>query len=718
MILVNKVFECLKESGVDKDKIRVIWVDENHSIVYFVKMDSKSSMPRFAQFKIFENEINNGFIKEIDDPFKKFIDEERLPEKYKVIRDESWEIVDFIWNQPQKEILSREGRRKYINETANKFNVDTKRIIRFLCRFWNRGMTKNALLPDYHKSGAKGKDRRSSENKRGRPRNYISASSAYQGINIDKVTKDNFTLAYNLFYLNKERKSLKETYYLMLEKFFSDQYFEDGRLISKIWDKDKIPTYPQFYYWCRKLSNYKKDYISRMGRNDFDRKMRELLGNSMIETFGPGSRYQIDATVADIYLKSMLNDNIVGRPVVYVVIDVFSRLVAGIYVGFEGPSWIGAMMALDNVVEDKVKFCAAYGIDITEDEWPNSLLPETIIADRGEFEGYNVNNLINNLNIRVENTAPYRGDLKGIVERYFRTVNEKIKHSTPGAIQKEFRERGDRDYRLDAKLNIQEFTKIVLYQVIQHNNSLLDRYPRERGLIVDEVDSMPTHIWKWGIKNRHYASISRDRDVLRLNLLPKESASIAREGIKFKKMFYSCEQALCEQWFVSLSKRSVDIVYDPRNVNYIYILNEDGTGFIKCYLLEKSQMYRDLPLNEVIFQHEIEAEQNEVNKNKQIENKIVYDQKIDEIIKSAVSKPDKSSQSNRSRLKNIRENRTKEKDLIRKEESFERDKADTTDEAIIVNMKSHIAGGNSETNNLKKSKLGLLREMRDKHLGK
>lgn len=50
-------------------------------------------------------------------------------------------------------------------------------------------------------------------------------------------------------------------------------------------------------------------------------------------------------------------------------------------------------------------------------------------------------------NVKIENTSPYRGDLKGIAERSFRTTNEKIKHKTPEAIQKEYRKRGDKDYR-------------------------------------------------------------------------------------------------------------------------------------------------------------------------------------------------------------------------------------------------------------------------------
>ena len=101
-------------------------------------------------------------------------------------------------------------------------------------------------------------------------------------------------------------------------------------------------------------------------------------------------------------------NKVIGRPVIYAVIDVYSRIVTGLYVGLEA-SWVGAMMALDNMVADKVNFCKQYGIEILEEQWPTHHLPEIIIADRGEFEGYSVENLINNLNIKIENTTAYRG---------------------------------------------------------------------------------------------------------------------------------------------------------------------------------------------------------------------------------------------------------------------------------------------------------------------
>ncbi|MDH8003307.1 DNA-binding protein, partial [Bacillus cereus] len=114
--------------------------------------------------------------------------------------------------------------------------------------------------------------------------------------------------------------------------------------------------------------------------------------------------YQIDATIANVYLVSRYNaDWVLKRPTIYYVTDVYTHLITGFYVGLEGPSWIGMMMALLNSTVNKKDFCANYNISITDDCWPAAHLPEIILGDRGELEGYNVNHLIEGLNITIEN---------------------------------------------------------------------------------------------------------------------------------------------------------------------------------------------------------------------------------------------------------------------------------------------------------------------------
>ena len=55
--------------------------------------------------------------------------------------------------------------------SASESSKRAKRLIyTYLRRYWQGGQIKNALIPHYHKSGGKGKERQVKDRKRGRPR--------------------------------------------------------------------------------------------------------------------------------------------------------------------------------------------------------------------------------------------------------------------------------------------------------------------------------------------------------------------------------------------------------------------------------------------------------------------------------------------------------------------------------------------------------------------
>ncbi|MGH4138277.1 AAA family ATPase [Clostridium sp.] len=111
-----------------------------------------------------------------------------------------------------------------------------------------------------------------------------------------------------------------------------------------------------------------------------------------------------------------------------------------------------------------------------------------------------------------------------------------------------------------------------------------------------------------GIENKKGRLKTVDRDVLRLNILPRGKASVSRAGIKFKGLSYSSDKAISQQWFIKSTVRSIEIVYDPRNVSEIYIPHDNGLGYEECYLLEVSNQYKDCILEEIIFNQEFLAE--------------------------------------------------------------------------------------------------------------
>lgn len=667
MIFYNQVYQYTDRE--EKKRIRII--EMNQEIAFFVQLHGDTSMPKSILISDLEKEIESDILFAIPDPFASNYSDEDLTMKQIQKREDDWKIVSESWDIYKGAILDQKERQKTFTYIANGYDISMLKIKRIFTRFWQRGLKRNALLPDYIYSGGKGKERKLTTTKVGPKRKYTQE----EGISITEDVKKQFIYVIKKYYRKKEQLSIMETYNYLLRDFYSDEYYENGVAKFRVWGLGEIPTYDQFYYWFRKLEDPQIDIQLRHSQKEYDLKHRPILSNSTLETDGPGTRYQVDATIGDIYLVSSFDRNlIIGRPVVYGIIDVYSRLVTGIYVGLEGPSWTGAMMALDNMTMDKVAFCEKFDIKIIQSQWPAHHLPEIIIADRGEFEGYSVENLINNLNIKIENTSPYRGDLKGIIERQFRTINEKIKHKSPGAIQKEYRERGDRDYRLDASLNLTEFTKIIIHLVLHHNHKIIDKYPLEKEMIAAGLTATPVNLWNWGIENKKGRLQSiYNQNILRLNLLPKGKARITRAGIKFKGLSYGSEKALDQQWYIKMRNQSINVVYDPREMSQIYIPHEDGRDFDTCFLLDISSQYNGNTLEEIEFSKELIQEAKLQEANKQKESALNVDAAIESVIKQAKKEKKQTVAPNISsaeKVRNIRVNRQAQKLINREAEKF------------------------------------------------
>ena len=345
------------------------------------------------------------------------------------------------------------------------------------------------------------------------------------------------------------------------------------------------------------------------------------------------------------------------------------------YVGLEGPSWAGAMMAIENAASDKVAYCASYGVEITEDEWPCRHIPTAILGDRGEMESRLADNLVQMLGVRIENAPPYRADLKGIIEQHFRTINTNALPFLPGKVLPDMSERGGHDYRLDAKLDIRQFTEIIIRCVLYYNNShSMDYFEKNEQMMQMGVDAVPLELWNFGIRYCSGCLKTVPKDTLRLALMPMDKASVTERGIRFKGMYYSCEEALKGLWFEKARAKGmyrVKIYYDPRDMGAILVENLTGMEVIRCELVEWETKYAGKQLDEVCYEQEKEKLRNKELKAKELEAKINLGRQIESIVDSAGQKSGAGNAASKAeRVRNIRANRKNEKEEIRKKEAF------------------------------------------------
>jgi hypothetical protein len=164
MIYINQVFQYVSNSK----RIRLIEIQESY--VYVVNIDTTSAMPIKELYKSLETDIKQGELLAVSDPYAKAIPDDELSEVQINKRDEDWDIIEEYILPNMSELLQKKGRENKISEIVEQTKLGKTKVKKLLSRYWQRGMNKNALLPDYLNSGGRGKSKTLTKEKVGRPR--------------------------------------------------------------------------------------------------------------------------------------------------------------------------------------------------------------------------------------------------------------------------------------------------------------------------------------------------------------------------------------------------------------------------------------------------------------------------------------------------------------------------------------------------------------------
>ena len=143
-------------------------------------------------------------------------------------RDEIWDIIKPLIEGEHKEDWSKEHifiaeKRGPMIASASESSKRAKRLIyTYLRRYWQGGQIKNALIPHYHKSGGKGKERQVKDRKRGRPRGVAQETQTPEmqtsmGVNVTPEIRKMFDRGIRLFYENQDGRTLREAWQLTKE---------------------------------------------------------------------------------------------------------------------------------------------------------------------------------------------------------------------------------------------------------------------------------------------------------------------------------------------------------------------------------------------------------------------------------------------------------------------------------------------------------------------
>ena len=691
---VTLTHNCLLEDHEMSGRARVrrlLHIDAAGASVVLIDVQEARAMPERCHIRELEDAVLKGalVVREEDLWFADMRPDSDLSEAMRRQRDRRLEIILPLVDEaanPHQEILREECRHALVKGAHLATGAAVDNIYYWLRLWWKRGQVPNALLPAFPQCGARldGEPRRIGVAKRGRPSILSRADATRAGMNVTEEVRRKLVLGGKRYWkkrVNGHPLTLREAFQRTLEDFFRKRIeLRDGHLVPVVWesptDDAHLPTFRQFCYWLGKERSFERDATARYGERTYWLKLRPVLGDSRHLSRGPSDLYLIDATVADVYLVSSRNrKRIVGRPVLYLVVDHFDRMIAGFYAGFEGPSWRGALMALENAFTRKRPFCLEHGIEIDEEDWPTHLIPRRLTADRGEFMNIPSDGLVPGFGLTLINTPPFRADFKSLVEGQFKLSNERGIRRVPGAVHK-VRDRGDPDYRLDAQLDIYQFRRLMIELILFNNlRRRLDRAQIPDAFpLPEDLDVRPIDLWQWGIANRIGMGRETPRSQVRLNLLPSYQATTGNDGLSVLNGLLCYDSPTLSRlghFSRGAAARHFDLRLDDRNVSVGYLRLDGGRHIEEVSLTKKFARYAGWSLDELQVEQESWTVAAQAQRGASHQDRAELNARVDAIVSDATSLGAVAAEPHRGkRARDIRTNRRDERQHLRKQEAF------------------------------------------------
>ena len=584
-LLVNDLVEHVSGKKLE----RVLAFSADGLALAVLDVDDPAALPVWRSTAEVRGLIEAGDCRvlEVDPYLADSRDDDGLSAAQKRIRDHAWEVIAGIVDDP--EIFDRHGRGRLIRHLENTLGIKRRLIYKYLRRYWRGGQRPNALLAAYDKCGhlrvdANGNPVRRRYQRRPGPYSKLERHEARQarraaprklGRPVSRTDRRNFEFAYVEYILGKKLKH-RFAYRLMLRELYNKGYTlnQRGEKVPEMPPVAELPTYRQFRYGIQELIKPAEHAKALLGLREFNLKLRAALGAASRLALACLGHFLIDAWIADVWLVDRYDRSLpVGKPTVYIVQDVLSRMIVGLEVTLSHPSIAGAKRAFANTFTNKVEYCRRYGIEITEDEWPCQHEPDVVSADRGDILGPRGGIIVRKFGARLSNTAPYRADWKGLLEGLFKILKDKIfEQQLPGrSIPKK---RGGKDYRLDATYDIRQFTQIMIHLVLAYNIKLQSSYKRDKDMLARKVHPRPVVLWRFLIQHRAGRMRRNSSASTIINLLSSGVAVASQDGILFRGFRYTCELAISEQWFERAAQHGrfqLKVSYDPDYLGVIWI---------------------------------------------------------------------------------------------------------------------------------------------------
>jgi putative transposase len=270
---------------------------------------------------------------------------------------------------------------------------------------------------------------------------------------------------------------------------------------------------------------------------------------------------ELDATESDCEVWNDEMTAVIGRPWVYVAIDRCTRMVVGIYIGFEPPSAYSLLQCVKNGVLPK-NLRESYP-DIPYD-WPVMGAWGTAVTDNSkEALSNSLKSVLGILGTDHDLAPILTPQFKGIVERFLKTFNEDGTARIPGKTFGNPVKRGEYISSEAAVLTISQFRYFIHYWLIVDYNYAWH----------DGIAAVPALLWEERIKG-YQPRLPEALGEIDGHFGQLHTATLSKTGLTFKYLEY--KSAYLSDLHYKYGNIELSFKVDPIDLSFIYVVDPNN----------------------------------------------------------------------------------------------------------------------------------------------
>jgi putative transposase len=277
---------------------------------------------------------------------------------------------------------------------------------------------------------------------------------------------------------------------------------------------------------------------------------------------------EIDHTPVDLLV---VNEQrvVIGRPILTVVFDRYSRCVLGYHLSLDGYGTPTVFEALRHALYPKTYLKTKYA-DL-ELDWECFGWFTRLLMDNGrEFHAEAVADALSNINIICEYAKPRTPNDKPFVERFLRTFNYSFIHRLPGTTLSKIHKRIGLDSEAEAAITLEELDKMIHVWICE-------RYHRRphSGL----GGKTPIAVWQESAR-AFPPALKFNADDIEIEFSESADSALQHYGIDLNTFQYVSPRLLDLRRMLPPRTR-VDVKWPARDVGHIFVWHPVDREFIK-----------------------------------------------------------------------------------------------------------------------------------------